>query len=96
MPIPQYFTALQNYPNPFNPSTNISFTLPSAQQVRLEVFDILGRRVRMLADQRFEAGQHTITWDGNNQNRAEAPSGVYFYRLSGDGIDEARKMVLLR
>lgn len=92
---PLHFS-LQAYPNPFNPSTNISFTLPSALEVRLEIYDILGRRVRVLADQRFEAGEHTIIWDGANQSGAEAPSGVYFYRLLGKGIDEARKMVLLR
>ncbi len=93
---PSVYSLFQSYPNPFNPSTTISFTLPSAQHVRLEIFDILGRRVRLLADQRFEAGEHMIVWDGNNQSGAEAPSGVYFYRFQGDHIDEARKMVLLR
>jgi hypothetical protein len=93
--LPQNMT-LSSYPNPFNPATTISFTLPSAGQARLEVFDILGRNVKTLADRKFEAGEHAIVWDGTDENGIDASSGVYFYRLSTDGCRATQKMVLLR
>jgi hypothetical protein len=94
--MPTGFILLQNYPNPFNPVTTISFTLPSAGQARLEVYDILGRHVKTLADQKFEAGEHSVVWDGTDQTGNDASSGVYFYRLLTDGRQATQKMLLLR
>ena len=82
---------MQNYPNPFNPSTNIRFALPDAGNVRLEVYDILGRRVAMLANTTFEAGTHEIRWDAGRQ-----ASGVYLYRLTTDTQAITRKMTLVK
>lgn len=90
-PLPQAFALDQNYPNPFNPTTTIGFTLPASGQVTLEVFDILGRRVETLVNVNLEAGRHQVTWDGT-----DAPSGLYFYRLSRDGSSTVRKMTLLK
>lgn len=94
--VPKDLNLFSAYPNPFNPATTISFTLSSAQKARLEIFDILGRKVKMLADRKFEAGEHSIVWDGTDQNGFDASSGVYFYRLSTDGGQTTRKMLLLR
>ena len=81
----------QNYPNPFNPSTTIAFSIPSRGDVRLSVFDHLGREVAVLADGEYQAGSHRCQFTG-----AELPSGVYMYRLSWKGSTVARRMVLLR
>ncbi|MEW6050875.1 MAG: T9SS type A sorting domain-containing protein [Candidatus Zixiibacteriota bacterium] len=89
--LPGLFTLFQNYPNPFNPSTDISFDLPVAAEVRLELFNVLGQRVAALLDQTLEAGHHAIRWDG-----AEAASGVYLYRLQAGEFVETRKMLLLK
>lgn len=79
------------YPNPFNAATVVSFSLSNGSDVRLEVFDILGRRVTTLADGFFPAGDHHLTWDGSG-----AASGVYFARLAtADGV-MTRKMVVVR
>jgi hypothetical protein len=73
---PQRFELYQNYPNPFNPETAISFALPEAGNVTLDVFDLMGRQVADLAQGRFEAGVHRVVW-----NAAGVSSGIYFYRL---------------
>jgi len=89
--LPNEFGLDQNYPNPFNPTTEISFTLPAATHVTLEVYNVLGQRVTVLANGSFEAGSHTVTWDASNQ-----ASGIYLYRLTtGDRI-ETKKMLLLK
>ena len=89
--LPGEFGLEQNYPNPFNPTTEIAFSLPSASHVTLEVFNIAGQRVAVLADGSFESGRHIITWDASQQS-----SGMYLYRLTyGTSID-TRKMVLLK
>ena len=90
--LPERLELFQNYPNPFNSETVISFVLPTAAQVRMEVFDILGRRVATLADGNFAGGRHSLTWDGAYL----AGSGLYFCRLTTPEVVQARKMILLR
>jgi len=89
--LPGEFSLSQNYPNPFNPTTNIKFTLPAASPVRLEVFDVIGRRVAVLLDQVLEAGEHEVQWDAS-----EAASGVYVYRLTVSDFVDTKKMLLLK
>jgi hypothetical protein len=81
----------QNYPNPFNPSTTISYRLPSAADVTLRVFDLMGREVALLEDGRKDAGIHTATFDA-----AGLASGPYFVRLRADLYRETRRVLLLR
>ncbi len=94
--LPGSFALDQNYPNPFNPSTTISFALKSASQVRLEVFDCLGRQVSVLVDERLGAGRHNVAWDAVGGGHGSAASGVYFYRLTANGQSKSRKMLLLK
>jgi flagellar hook assembly protein FlgD len=89
----------QNYPNPFNPSTTIAFSLADGPRrpVRLAVFDVTGALVRTLYDGHLGPGRHSFAWDGRNDRGQRVGSGVYFYRLAGDGgFTETRKMVLLK
>ncbi|MDA0337871.1 MAG: T9SS type A sorting domain-containing protein, partial [bacterium] len=72
----------QNYPNPFNSSTTIPFALPADGQVRLEIFDVLGQRIRTLAAQDVQAGLHHVTWDGTDGAGRHVAGGPYFLRLS--------------
>jgi photosystem II stability/assembly factor-like uncharacterized protein len=85
------FQLLQNYPNPFNPSTSIRYGLPKASQVNLSVYDMLGREVARLADDREEAGVHEVEFDGSN-----LATGVYFYRLRAGDFAQTRKLQLIR
>jgi len=94
---PDQFELDQNYPNPFNPATRISFSLPKAAEVRLEIFNILGQRIVTLLDgDLMRAGEHTVRWDGYIQSGHIAASGIYFYRLkAGDAVD-SKKMIMLK
>jgi photosystem II stability/assembly factor-like uncharacterized protein len=89
--IPSTYSLLQNYPNPFNPATVISYQLAMNSVVRLNVYDILGRLVNTLIDERQTAGGHSVTFNGNN-----LPSGIYFYRLQAGNYVETKKMILLK
>jgi DNA-binding beta-propeller fold protein YncE len=86
----------QNSPNPFNPSTTISYLLPKNCEVRLEVFDVAGRRIAVLVDAKQDAGGHAVSWNGKNFNGSVAGSGIYFYRLTAGKESVTRKMILLR
>lgn len=88
---PEIVSLQQNYPNPFNPSTVISYTLPQASDVRLEVFNLLGQRVSLLVNDRVQAGQHNVTFQAGNLS-----SGIYIYRLQADGFTQTRKMLLVK
>jgi hypothetical protein len=70
-PLPHRFHLSQNYPNPFNPNTTIAFSLPSGDMVKLEIFNILGQRIRVLLDEYRVAGQHSVVWGGGPQDPAE-------------------------
>ncbi len=94
--LPDRFTLYQNYPNPFNPETRIDFELPQGCRVELSVYNLLGRRVKILADGGYSAGSHTVTWDGRDDNGSMVSSGVYFYRLTASGVSETRKMLLMK
>jgi hypothetical protein len=89
--VPRTFELSQNYPNPFNPSTVVRFQLPVISNVRLVVYDILGREVAMLVNERKAAGSYEVQFDG-----AGLASGVYFYRLQADEFVQTRKLLLLK
>lgn len=87
---------LQNYPNPFNDRTIIRFYVPDRMEVRLEIFNILGQRVKTLLEERKEEGYHQVGWDGRSDGGERVSTGIYFYRLQGEGRATARKLVLVR
>jgi|GEM_PF-965585 len=94
--LPLEFELAQNYPNPFNARTVISFSLPTAQHARLEVFNALGQRLNSLLDELLPPGSHAVVWDGLNAAGEPVATGVYFYRLSLPDRLETRKMLLLK
>ncbi len=83
-------------PNPFNPSTTVRFGLPAAAVVRLCIYDLAGRLVRTLVDERLPAGWHRADWDGRYETGQGAVSGVYFCRLEVAGVRETRRLTLVR
>jgi len=86
----------QNYPNPFNPATTIHFSLGKNEFVELEVYNILGQKIRTLVHEYKYAGQHTIHWDGLDNNGKNIASGLYFYTIKAGNFIKTNKMVLLR
>ncbi len=93
---PQDYALLPVSPNPFNPSTQIKFTLPAAAEVRVTVYDSLGRRVRTLLHGRRDAGAHTLSWRGQNDDDLPVASGLYFVRLEADGKVFTQKALLVK
>jgi len=94
--VPDRFGIVGNYPNPFNPATTIEFALERSGEVRLDIFNVLGQHIATLADGRYEAGRHTVVWDGTDRSGHVVASGVYFTRLSGEGQNSTHKMMLLK
>lgn len=90
------FQLSSNYPNPFNGETFIRFRLPISMEIRLEVFDLSGRLIRILAQGRIAAGFHLVRWNGLDRADRQAASGVYFYRLKSQNFQQVKKMILLR
>lgn len=86
----------QNQPNPFSNRTTIAFQLPRMEPVTLEVFNLLGSRVKTLAQGTMEAGAHEVTWDGTNAQGAKVAQGVYFYRLSAEGKTLNHTLIFVR
>ena len=84
-------TLAQNYPNPFNPTTKIEFSIPKSSRVRISVYNSLGEKVETLINSNLSAGEHSITFKGNN-----LASGIYIYKLISDNIVRVRKMMLLK
>jgi hypothetical protein len=93
---PSKFRLYNNYPNPFNPSTNLKFDLPKAGVVKLYIYNVLGQKVATLYDGNLKAGQHVMTWNGQDVNGGLVATGVYFYRLETENHIAVRKMVMLK
>lgn len=89
--IPESYSLKQNYPNPFNPNTKISFSLPKAGELKLEIYTALGTLVKTIASGSFPAGEHTL-----NFNAGSLASGVYFYRLTAGDFTQTKQMVLIK
>jgi len=89
--LPDDFALGDNYPNPFNPTTTISFDMPVTGHVKLEVFNILGRKVSTLVDEQLDAGNHTVSWDASR-----LASGTYIYRMTAGDFTETRLMILVK
>jgi len=88
---PSAFSLEQNYPNPFNPVTTIRFSLARTVDVNLAVYDVLGRRVTLLVNERKNAGVHEVNFDASRLS-----SGVYFYRLQAGDFTQSKKLVVLK
>jgi hypothetical protein len=101
--IPGFTSIISNYPNPFNSQTVIVYYVanlgPLPAQINIDIYDILGRKIRTLIDDREEVGEHKALWDGKDDAGSDCPSGVYFARISQwnvDYLDRHRKLSLLR
>ncbi|RMF63322.1 MAG: T9SS C-terminal target domain-containing protein, partial [Bacteroidetes bacterium] len=89
--LPTVFALAPAYPNPFNPATSLRYDLPRPEHVRLDVYDVIGRRVATLVDTEQKAGRYEVRFDARH-----LASGVYFYRLRAGDFVQTRKMVLLK
>ena len=96
MELPKNFALYQNYPNPFNPKTTIEYDLNNDGRVKLDVFDVSGRRVRTLLNEDQTRGRHRALWNGMTDEEAECSGGVYFVRIHSNGYMKTLRTVLLK
>jgi hypothetical protein len=89
--VPNKYNLMQNYPNPFNPITNVKFSIINSGNVKLVVYDIQGREVQTLLNERLQPGTYEVPFDGSNLT-----SGVYFYQLISDNYIETKRMVMIK
>jgi bacillolysin/thermolysin len=94
--VPAKFELSQNYPNPFNPSTTLKYALPSALSVSMVIYDINGKQVAELVNNRQNAGTYSVTWNGKNNLGAPVSSGVYYCRIIAGDIVKTNKMILMK
>jgi hypothetical protein len=86
----------QNFPNPFNPATTLAFSIKDAGHVSLTIYDVAGRRVRELVNERRDRGAYKIPWNGENDSGQRVSSGVYFYKLVVGSFTDTKKMTILK
>ncbi len=96
IPLPDKFDLKQNYPNPFNPETTIRFELPETERVRIDIYNVLGQKVRSLVDAEFKAGVREVKWNSVNDYGVRVSSGMYIYRIVSGSNVKTKKMMLLK
>ena len=94
--VPVKLLLYNNYPNPFNPITTIQYDLPTVNDVKIVIYNLMGQEIRQWEMQGQTAGTHKVIWDAINDQDQSAGAGIYFYRLQADDFVLTRKMVLLR
>lgn len=93
--IDSYINSISNFPNPFNPSTTIEFSIQNASEIDISIFNIKGQKVKTIANNQYEKGNHSTIWNGNDESGKPVSSGVYLYKLNVNGKTEAVKKCLL-
>jgi len=94
--VPEIFSLDQNYPNPFNPTTIIQFSIPNSVKVELNIYDIMGKKVRSLINSKYSAGNYESVWDGTNENGLSVSSGIYFYQIKAGNQVAVKKMSFMK
>lgn len=93
---PRTYQLHDNYPNPFNPTTNIKFDLPKASEVKVDIYNVIGQKVRTLINEKRKAGTHVVQWNGKNDAGVSLSTGTYFLRFKADNFNKIKKMMLLK
>ena len=94
--IPELYNLYQNYPNPFNPTTSIRFDLNKSSNMKLIVYDIQGKEITSLVNEKLNAGSYQVEWPAPTGSALDYPSGVYFYKLVSEDFVDVKKMVLIK
>jgi hypothetical protein len=94
--IPEVFALHQNYPNPFNPITTIRYDVPEESMVRVDIYNILGQKVRTLVNSVHQPGYHAVQWNGTNDFGVPVASGMYIYRIQAKDFVAVKKLVLMK
>ena len=94
--LPKESQLFQNYPNPFNPSTTIHYTLAKSSFIKLNIYNLLGQKIRTIRNTFQTAGEYSLVWDATDERNTPVSSGLYFYRLEADNLTVQKKMLLVK
>ncbi len=94
--IPVTSASLSTYPNPFNPNTNISFSTPKDSKVNVQIYNVKGQSIKSLLSDNLKAGNHSLKWDGTDNNGHAVTSGIYLIKLQGEGFKNSHKITLMK
>ena len=92
--IPTAYKLGQSFPNPFNAATVINYQLPEKANVRIEVFDLSGHKVKTLVNDEQTAGYRSVVWNGTDDGGSTVPSGIYFYKITAGSFNDTKRMIL--
>ena len=93
---PDKFQLYQNYPNPFNSKTHIKYYLPKPDHVKIEIYNLIGQKVKTLISQNQKSGIHQVVWDGKDEYNKSFSSGIYIYNLTSDKYSLSKKLLILK
>lgn len=94
--MPLMYTMEQNYPNPFNPTTDITYAIPVSNHVSIDIFNMMGQKIKTLVDRHMSAGTYQAKWDGTDDTGRSVVSGTYLYKMSSSHFNSVKKMVLVK
>jgi len=94
--LPKDFALSQNFPNPFNPSTEIRFALPKAEYINLNIYNMVGQKIKTLKAENMAAGYHSVVWNGTNNDGKLVSAGMYFYSIQSNNFKKTKKMLFLK
>ncbi|HPM03700.1 MAG TPA: T9SS type A sorting domain-containing protein, partial [Candidatus Cloacimonadota bacterium] len=87
---------INNYPNPFNPTTKITYSINCNANVKLDIYNVKGQKVRCLLEETIHKGEHQVVWDGNDDLGKPCPSGIYFCKIQTDKATKLHKMMMIK
>jgi flagellar hook assembly protein FlgD len=96
IPLPDRIKIFQNYPNPFNPITNIHYLLPQDSFVSLNIYNLMGKKVKTIVNNFQSAGEKYVRWNSTNDDNKNVSSGIYFYTLTTGNFIKTKKMILVK
>jgi len=94
--IPDVFALHNNYPNPFNPITNIRYDIPEVSDVRIDIYNLMGQRVRTLVSKAHQPGRYSVQWNATNDMGAAVASGMYIYKIHAKDFTSVKKLLLMK
>ena len=94
--VPKVFALHQNYPNPFNPTTTIKYDLPEAANVRIMIYDLMGRKIRSLVNERQDVGFRSVQWNAADDLGLQVSAGMYIFTIQAGDFRQVKKMILLK
>ena len=94
--LPIAYSLSQSYPNPAHNSTKIQYSLPKRSKIKLQIFDVIGRRIAVLIDEEQEPGYYKVNWSINDVTKQRLANGIYFYRLDAGEFTQTKKMIICR